>query len=75
MLAVSFLTPVRSSEGATLRLLGKGDEAGSKNTLLGMTAFALARLSLDFEFVKEHGPPRLAREVRFAPAPAGEAIP
>ena len=33
------------------------------------------RLSLDFEFVKEHGPPRLAREVRFAPAPAGEAIP
>ena len=47
MLAVSFLTPVRSSEGATLRLLGKGDEAGSKNTLLGMTAFALARLSLE----------------------------
>jgi hypothetical protein len=46
-----------------------------KTPLLGMTAFTLARLSLDFEFVKEHGPPRLAREERFAPAPAGEAIP
>src|SRR5215212_3507378 len=40
-----------------------------------MSVIRLARLSLDFKFVKEHGPPRLAREERFAPAPAGEAIP